>query len=193
MSGAERLLIALLLVSWDGSNSQQEGEREAKLHVEVLLKPGQCSEYSAMGDNLKIHYTGRLDDGTMFDNSLVRDPLDVQLGRKQVIPGKFTVGLLLTCREKRRLMIPSHLAYGKRGLPPSIPGDAALVFEVELVSLLKQTYWKKKLNEVVPLASIVLIPGLLCLIAYYLYTKATATKVSKKKLKEEKRSKLKKK
>ncbi|XP_072423200.1 peptidyl-prolyl cis-trans isomerase FKBP11-like isoform X4 [Chiloscyllium punctatum] len=182
-------LLSLILALLIGTSSQDEKGQELK--VEVLLKPEGCPEVSAFGDTLHIHYTGKLEDGTLFDNSLIRDPLVVELGKKQVIPG-LEQGLLDMCvGEKRKLTIPSNLAYGKRGFPPSIPGDSVLLFETELISLVKSTYWKKMMDNVIPIACVLLVPGLLCLIGYYLYLKANAPKISKRKLKEEKKSKAK--
>ncbi|XP_078287581.1 peptidyl-prolyl cis-trans isomerase FKBP11 isoform X1 [Rhinoraja longicauda] len=183
-------LFLLILGSLCGFSRQDEKVQELK--VEVLLKPEGCPELSKFGDTLHIHYTGKLEDGTLFDNSLIRDPLAVELGKKQVIPG-LEQGLLDMCvGEKRKLTIPSNLAYGKRGFPPAIPGDAALLFETELVTLVKSTYWKKMVDNVIPIVSLLLIPGLLCLISYYLYSKAHPPKISKRKAKEEKRGKAKK-
>lgn len=199
------LLLLLLLVP--GCRAQEAGDdggepEEARsddaplrtLQLETLVAPPDgCTERSATGDTIRIHYTGTLEDGRIIDTSLTRDPLVVELGKRQVIPG-LEQGLLDMCvGEKRRLVIPPHLAYGKRGSPPAVPADAVLQFEVELVGLSRASYWQKMLNDVLPLLSIVLVPGLLALIGYYLYHKTQAPRVSKKKLKEEKRNKAKKK
>ncbi|KAF1571206.1 UNVERIFIED_CONTAM: Peptidyl-prolyl cis-trans isomerase FKBP11, partial [Eudyptes robustus] len=136
---------------------------------------------------------GSLEDGRIVDTSLSRDPLQVELGKRQVIPGERGARARGQGGEKRRAIIPPHLAYGKRGSPPTIPGDAVLRFEVELVGLSRASYWQKMVNEVLPLLCLGLVPALLGLIGYHLYRKASSPKLSKKKLKEEKRNKAKKK
>ncbi|KFP39336.1 Peptidyl-prolyl cis-trans isomerase FKBP11, partial [Chlamydotis macqueenii] len=138
---------------------------------------------------------GSLEDGQIIDTSLSRDPLQVELGKRQVIPGLEQSLLDMCVGEKRRAIIPPPLAFGKRGLcvPPSLPGDAVLRFEVELVGLSRASYWQKMVNEVLPLLCLGLVPALLGLIGYHLYHKASSPKLSKKKLKEEKRNKAKKK
>ncbi|KAK1192435.1 FKB11 isomerase, partial [Pygoscelis papua] len=136
---------------------------------------------------------GSLEDGRIVDTSLSRDPLQVELGKRQVIPGERGARARGRGGEKRRAIIPPHLAYGKRGSPPTIPGDAVLRFEVELVGLSRASYWQKVVNEVLPLLCLGLVPALLGLIGYHLYRKASSPKLSKKKLKEEKRNKAKKK
>ncbi|CAG8501199.1 14127_t:CDS:2 [Cetraspora pellucida] len=76
------------------------------------------------------------EDGKEFDSSLPRgEPFTFTLGVGQVIKG-WDQGLRGMCiGEKRKLIIPSHLAYGTRGSPPVIPENAALVFDVELVGI----------------------------------------------------------
>ena len=62
--------------------------------------------------NVKVHYTGRLDDNTVFDSSEGRDPLAVELGKGLLIPG-FEKGLQgLKAGEKRTITIPAAEAYG---------------------------------------------------------------------------------
>ena len=97
-----------------------------------------------------MHYTGTLlDGGKEFDSSRNRGPFDFTLGAGMVIKGWDQVsvklssvknlnlkGLTNMCiGEKRRLKIPSDLAYGERGAGADIPPNAALIFEVELLDI----------------------------------------------------------
>ncbi|MEI9977508.1 MAG: FKBP-type peptidyl-prolyl cis-trans isomerase [Edaphobacter sp.] len=80
-----------------------------------------------------IHYTGYLVDGTKFDSSLEREPISINYGQHQVIPGWDTGFDGMRVGGKRRLFIPYQLAYGAQGKPP-IPPKAELIFDVELIS-----------------------------------------------------------
>ncbi len=86
-------------------------------------------------DQVRVHYHGTLSDGTVFDSSVDRgEPVD--FGLDQVVPC-WTQGLqTMKVGGKSRLVCPSDLAYGDQGRPPTIPGGAALVFEVELLEVL---------------------------------------------------------
>lgn len=66
------------------------------------------------GDTVKIHYTGKLNDGTVFDTSDGRDPLSFTIGGGQVIPGFEEAVLGMTKDEKKNVTIPPEKAYGKR-------------------------------------------------------------------------------
>ena len=66
------------------------------------------------GDTVKIHYTGKLEDGTVFDSSDGRDPLEFTLGEGQVIPGFEEAVLGMTANDSKTMTIPSDNAYGPR-------------------------------------------------------------------------------
>lgn len=64
------------------------------------------------GDMVKVHYTGRLDDGTIFDSSQGSDPLEFELGGGQIIPGFEEAVLGMKIDEIKSISIPSDEAYG---------------------------------------------------------------------------------
>ncbi|KAF5726567.1 putative fk506-binding protein [Tripterygium wilfordii] len=107
-----------------------------ELQIGVKHKPETCEFQAHTGDRIKVHYRGKLTDGTVFDSSFERgDPIEFELGSGQVIKG-WDQGLLGMCvGEKRKLKIPAKLGYGDQGSPPTIPGGATLIFDTELVAV----------------------------------------------------------
>ncbi len=95
---------------------------------------------SKKGDTLSMNYTGKLLDGTTFDSNVNPKfnhvtPFEFTLGAGRVIRG-WDEGLVgMKVGEKRILTIPSSMGYGARGAGASIPPNAALVFEVELLKI----------------------------------------------------------
>jgi FKBP-type peptidyl-prolyl cis-trans isomerase FklB len=88
----------------------------------------------AATDTVTTHYEGSLIDGSVFDSSVARGtPASFPLNR--VIRGWTEALQLMSVGSKWKLFIPPDLAYGARGAPPSIPADATLIFEVELLSI----------------------------------------------------------
>lgn len=86
-----------------------------------------------VGQNVIVHYTGKLLDGTVFDSSVDRaQPFQFDLGKGQVIPGWDEGVQLMSKGEKGTFYIPYYLAYGNIGSGP-IPPFATLIFEVELI------------------------------------------------------------
>jgi len=87
-------------------------------------------------DKVKVHYTGSLLDGTIFDSSVQRgDPLEITVNG--VIPGWIEALQLMPIGSKWKLFIPSHLAYGDNGAGPAIKPGSTLIFEVELLDIVK--------------------------------------------------------
>lgn len=102
----------------------------------VVEKEGEGAQPTAE-DEVTVHYTGKLIDGTVFDSSVSRgEPATFPLNR--VIPG-WTEGVqLMKEGGKYTFFIPSDLAYGPQGVPNAIPPHSTLIFEVELIKVVKK-------------------------------------------------------
>lgn len=115
-------------------NAKVEGVvvTESGLQYQVLTAAEGASPVAT--DTVKVHYKGTLIDGTTFDSSYDRgQPIEFPLNG--VIPG-WTEGVqLMNVGSKYKFVIPSNLAYGPNGTGP-IPGNATLVFEVELLDII---------------------------------------------------------
>jgi len=117
-------------------NKQKPGiiTTESGLQYEVLT-PGYGPQPTAQ-DMVQVHYKGTLINGTEFDSSYSRgQPIEFPLNG--VIPG-WTEGLqLMNVGSKFRLFIPSDLGYGQEGAGSHIPPNSTLIFEVELLDIIK--------------------------------------------------------
>ena len=99
--------------------------------------PGTGTAVVKAGDTVSVLYTGKLQDGTVFDASSKHgnQPFDFTVGQGMVIKG-WDQGLLgAKVGEKRTLTIPGDLAYGPQGIPGTIPPNATLIFDVEVLSI----------------------------------------------------------
>jgi FKBP-type peptidyl-prolyl cis-trans isomerase len=102
----------------------------------IILKEGNGATPTS-GALVEAHYTGRLLDGTKFDSSVDRgQPFMFVVGVGRVIKGWDEAFLSMKKGEKRVLIIPPGLAYGDKGMG-TIPPNATLIFEVELIDFLK--------------------------------------------------------
>lgn len=116
-------------------NMKKQGVKTTKSGLQYeVIKEGKGASPKA-SDKVKVHYRGTLLDGTEFDSSYARNaPAEFPLNA--VIPG-WTEGLqLMKPGALYKLYVPGDLAYGERGRP-SIPSNSVLIFEVELLEILK--------------------------------------------------------
>ena len=99
-----------------------------------VLQHGTGTVSPKVTDTVKVHYEGKLLDGTVFDSSIARgQPISFPLNG--VIPG-WTEGLqLMKVGDKFKFVIPANLAYGANSPSPAIPPNSTLVFEVELLGI----------------------------------------------------------
>jgi len=100
----------------------------------IVTQEGTGDSTPNKGDSVTAHYKGTLLNGVKFDSSYDRgDPFVFQVGLGNVIKGWGEAFLAMKKGEKRTLIIPSNLGYGSRGAGGSIPANATLLFDVELL------------------------------------------------------------
>lgn len=104
------------------------------LQYEILTEGTGATPAST--DQVEVHYTGKLLDGTVFDSSVDRG-IPATFGVTQVIPGWVEALQMMKAGSKWRLFIPSNLAYGPNGAPGSPIGpNSTLIFDVELLKVI---------------------------------------------------------
>ena len=98
------------------------------------LKPGDGTHVPKKGDTCRVHYVGKLEDGTVFDDTRRRGrPIEFTIGRNQVIEGWERALSGMSKGQIARVSIPPALGYGDCGYPPIIPPGATVVYELELM------------------------------------------------------------
>lgn len=125
------------------TNQQNKNMPPKPTTLEMVTTKEGSGETAKAGDRVSMNYTGKLwSSGTVFDSNVDPKfnhvkPFEFTLGAGEVISG-WDVGIVgMKEGEKRTLTIPSHMAYGAGGRPGVIPPDSVLVFDVELVKILK--------------------------------------------------------
>ena len=117
-------------------NAKREGIKvtESGLQYEALTEGNGATPVAS--DKVEVHYTGKLIDGTVFDSSVERG-VPAMFGVTQVIPGWVEALQLMKEGDKWRLYIPSDLAYGSQGAGGIIGPNSTLIFDVELLRVIK--------------------------------------------------------
>jgi peptidylprolyl isomerase len=153
MNRAMSVGLAALLAACGGTDitgPPEEVEFAAELNVDLAqmtqtasglylqdLVVGTGAE-AVTGSTVRVHYSGWLPDGTLFDSSRQpgREPFEFEIGSPGIIAGwnEGVAGMLVG--GTRKLVIPPRLGYGAQGAPPTIPGNVSLVFDIELLEII---------------------------------------------------------
>jgi len=115
-------------------NKTKEGVKTTASGLQYKVVKSGTGKVPKATDNVTVHYTGKLTDGTVFDSSVERGQ-PVTFGVSEVIPGWTEALQLMHEGDKWMLYIPQELGYGERGAGAQIPPYATLVFEVELIKV----------------------------------------------------------
>jgi len=100
------------------------------------IKPGDGTNFPKKGDQLSMHYTGTLTDGSKFDSSRDRgSPFKFKIGVGQVIKGWDEGVIQMSVGERAKLTISPDFGYGAAGAGGVIPPNATLIFDVELLAI----------------------------------------------------------
>lgn len=117
-------------------NKKKEGIQTTASGIQYKVNTMGTGPKPLATDRVKVHYTGKLIDGTVFDSSVERgEPAVFPLNG--VIPGWTEALQLMPVGSKWTIYLPSDLAYGERGAGQQIPPHSTLIFEVELISIEK--------------------------------------------------------
>lgn len=115
---------------------QMPDSKESDSGIIYMIKEEGSGQKPEKGNTVRVHYTGSLIDGSVFDSSVHRnEPFEFAVGTGKVIPGWDEAVLDMSVGEKRLVVLPPELGYGSVGVRGIIPPDAFLVFDIELLEI----------------------------------------------------------
>ena len=125
-------VVAYVVANRRGSTGQEVTTASGLKYTDLKVGDGRSPR---MGQTVRVNYTGWLESGKEFDSSLKHGgPAEFALG-PGLIPGWNEALQTMKVGGKRRIVTPPALAYGTRGQPPTIPPNATLTFEIELLGV----------------------------------------------------------
>jgi len=117
--------------------------QEPPKYTKKILKNGDKTRFPQKGDEVECYYTGKLENGKVFDTNIETDkkakkgnPLKFKVGVGKVIRGWDEALLTMSVGESAELVIQPEWAYGKKGIEGKVPPGSVLIFQVELVNIL---------------------------------------------------------
>ncbi len=125
---------AVLFVIFRGVGGSTPGEVTTASGLKYIDQMVGTGESPKPGQNVTVRYTGMLEDGTEFDSDRGQ-PYPFRIGTGVVIKGWDEGVMTMKVGGKRRLIIPARLGYGASGNPPTIPPNAPLIFDIQLLSV----------------------------------------------------------
>jgi FKBP-type peptidyl-prolyl cis-trans isomerase FkpA len=144
LAAAFAALLTLTACGGGGGTAGTDNSANLGASVKIVTETAGTGATAASGNRVQVHYTGWLysasatnNKGAQFDSSvgIGKAPIEFVIGATNIIPG-FSQGVNgMKVGGKRTVIIPSSLAYGSAGSPPVIPGNADLVFDLELVKV----------------------------------------------------------
>lgn len=117
-------------------NAKKEGVVTLESGLQYKVITAGTGKKPSADERVKVHYTGSLIDGTVFDSSIERGE-PIVFNTKNVIKGWSEILQHMPVGSKWTVYIPSELAYGEQGAGDKIPGNSTLIFEIELLEIVK--------------------------------------------------------
>ncbi len=119
----------IAIINKDYPNAKQDSNG-----IYYIVEKEGSGDKTGKKKKVSTNYTGKFLSGEIFDSSIGREPLDFVTGAGQMIPGFDLMVQDMCVGEKRTVILPPEYGYGEQGYPGVIPGNAYLIFEIELIS-----------------------------------------------------------